>query len=452
MRVLVTGATGLIGRELCKELLLKGCELVIIGRDSETDFRERFTLPCEYHKWEDLKLEDIQAVFHLAGDPIASGRWSAKKKASILNSRVETTKNLIKAFDGRWPDVFVGASAIGYYGSRGGETLTEASTAGEGFLPSVCKQWEEASGIFEKHCRVVRLRIGVVLDTRGGFLEPMEKLFSFGLGGKVASGDQWISWIHSSDLIRQLIFVMENNSIEGTFNAVAPKPVTNREWTRAFARQLGVKAFVPAPAIALKVALGEMSQLATNSQKVSCAKIVSQGFEFQYESITSALSNLYKWKRRSSERLFESEQWVSAKREDIFPFFSEAKNLEKITPPWLNFKVLNQSTEEITAGTLIDYKISLKGLPMKWRTEIKDWNPPQNFIDNQLKGPYKRWHHTHSFEEFPQGTLMKDFVVYELPLGNLGLLVAGGYVGGDVARIFSYRKKIINKLKSQWEV
>ena len=450
MRVLVTGATGLIGKKLCRELLLKGHELVVVGRSPENKFRQNFTLPCEYHSWDNLKLTNIQAVFHLAGSSIANGRWTPQKKAEILNSRTNTTQKLVTAFTNEWPNVFIGASAIGYYGNRDNEQLTEKSAQGVGFLPEVCEKWEESANPFEDHSRVVRFRIGVVLDASGGFLEPMEKLFSLGLGGKVSSGEQWMSWIHSKDLIRLLLFALEK-PIEGTFNAVSPRPVTNNQWAKTFSKQLNVPAFLPAPSLMLKILLGEMSQLATDSQNVSSEKIASQGFEFHFDNLASALENIYQWKTRPTERLFESEQWISADKENIFPFFSESTNLEKITPSWLKFKVLKQSTNPIRTGTIIDYRISIKGLPVKWQTEIKSWNPPNSFVDDQLKGPYKKWYHSHMFEQFPQGTLMKDRVVYELPLGRLGELFLGSFVRSDVTKIFSFRKKTINKLKSQWE-
>jgi uncharacterized protein (TIGR01777 family) len=272
--------------------LSRGHELVVVGRGSEEKFRQRFKLECEYQAWDKLMLTNVQAVYHLAGDSIAGDRWTSKKKASILNSRTETTKKLAKAFEGQWPDVFIGASAIGYYGDRADETLTELSPPGLGFLADVCKQWEASSQAFEKNSRVVRFRIGVVLDSDGGFLKPMKKLFSLGLGGRVGDGKQWMSWIHSEDLIQMFLFALEN-PIKGEFNATAPTPIRNSEWTRVFAKQLNIPAIIPAPEFALKIILGEMSQLATASQNVSSEKIVGRGFKFKYKDIRTALSHIY---------------------------------------------------------------------------------------------------------------------------------------------------------------
>lgn len=450
MKVLVTGATGLIGQRLCKELLKENHKLVIVGRGSEEQFRKKFTLPCEYHSWSNLDVSGVQAVFHLAGESIAGGRWNKARKDSLLRSRIETTKKLIKAFDGQWPETFIGASAIGYYGDQGSTKLYEDSPPGNNFLSTVCKEWEMSSQAFDSKSRVVRFRIGVVFDSNGGFLEPMETLFSLGLGGRISHGNQFLSWIHAQDLINMFIFALKN-PIRGTFNAVAPQPITNKEWTSLFVKTMKTIPSLPVPRIALKLVLGEMSCLALDSQNVSCEKILNHGFQFEFPKANQALLNLYQWKNKYTEQFFSAEQWVSSNRENIFPFFSESKNLEKITPPWLNFKIISQSTEHISKGTLIDYQISLKGLPMKWRTRITKWDPPRQFVDDQLKGPYKKWHHTHSFESFPNGTLMTDSVVYELPFGFIGKILASAYIKKDITKIFSYRRKIINQLKDQWK-
>lgn len=295
MKVMVTGATGLVGRQLCSSLLKRGHSIVVVGRQSEHEFRKSFLLPCDYQAWNNLTPDGIDAVFHLAGDSIASAYWTTQKKKKILNSRVDTTKKLVKAFQNQWPSVFIGASAIGYYGHRPSEELNEDSSPGVGFLSEVCTTWENSSKEFEAHSRVVRLRIGIVLDKSGGFLSPQEKLFSLRLGGQVGNGKQWMSWIHIQDLINILIFALEN-PISGAFNAVAPTPIQNKDWTKQFANTLKVKAFLNPPKFALKLLLGEMSALALDSQKVSSQKIQSKGFQFQFEDLKSALDDLYQKK------------------------------------------------------------------------------------------------------------------------------------------------------------
>lgn len=448
MKILVTGATGLVGYKLCKKLLFLGHDLVVIGRENEKNFKLRFTLPCEYFPWENLDnstLPKVDGVIHLAGDPLAEGRWTREKKEKILNSRIDTTTKLVDYFikNNIFPGYFISASAIGFYGSKESHVLTEDCPQGNDFLADVCFQWEKASQKIKDHTRLINLRIGVVLDNQEGFLKPMQKLFSLGLGAKVGKGNQYLSWIHIEDLINQIIYLTENKNAFGAYNAVAPNPVTNSEFTDLYSKQLNVNKFLPAPASILKLILGEKSQLALMSQNVSSKKIESLGFKFKYTNLTAALSDLYQWQSNSREVLFKVDQWIPLQQSEVFPFFSDAKNLELITPPWLNFKILKISSREIKTGTLIDYSLKLHGFPINWRTEILNWEPNSKFSDTQLKGPYKKWHHTHYFESLKNGTLMTDEIIYQLPLGKMGSLAAGGLVASDVKKIFKYRKKII---------
>lgn len=449
MKYLITGATGLVGKKLCIELVKNNIELVIVGRDTEEKFRDKFSLPAQYISWSDLQttpaIHDLEGVIHLAGDPLAEGSWTKSKKQQILNSRIETTQSLVRYFQKTrsYPNFFISASAIGYYGSVDNEWLTEDSPAGQGFLADVCTQWELASQPLDEFLRLVHMRIGIVLDRAGGFLTPMQNLFANGLGAQVGNGQQHLSWIHCEDLVRMILFVAKNSKVQSKINAVAPTPVTNKEFTLAYADRLKVNTIRPAPALALKIALGEKSQLALMSQRVSSEKILKHGFDFKFNTLVEALEDIYSWQTHPMEKLFMAEQWIPKKKKEIFPYFTETKNLEEITPPWLHFNVLDQSTPQIKSGTLINYKLQIKGLPVKWRTEILDWNPPEMFSDKQLKGPYNKWYHTHLFEDLGTGTLMTDLIVYRLPLGIFGSLTAQGFVLNDIKTIFEYRKKVI---------
>jgi uncharacterized protein (TIGR01777 family) len=449
MKILVTGATGLIGKQLCSELIKQDHQLVVVSTRDEPRFRLDFTYPCEYLPWSRVNdLPRVDAVIHLAGDNISEGRWSERKKNSILSSRIDTTQALIESFEknNRWPKTFISTSAIGIYGDRGDEFLTEESSAGLGFLADVCKSWEKVTAPLAAHSRLAILRLGVVLDAKGGFLAKMEPIFSNGAGGRVGSGQQWLSWIHSQDLIEMFLYALKTECVSGVYNAVAPEPVRNNHWAKAYAKQLDVPCIFPVPALALKAGLGEMAQIALASQNVVSAKIVQSGFQFRFSTLEDALKDLYSWKKSPGQRLFTSEQWLSQTREEVFPFFAKADNLERITPPFLNFKILKSSTPEIETGTLIDYRLKIHGVPIVWRTRIENWAPHQSFVDNQLKGPYKLWHHTHSFVPVPNGTLMQDHVIYELPMGWLGRIVAGSFVLKDVQAIFKYRTQVIQQL------
>jgi ligand-binding SRPBCC domain-containing protein len=184
-----------------------------------------------------------------------------------------------------------------------------------------------------------------------------------------------------------------------------------------------------------------MSQMILGGQRVRPAQALESGFVFQFPTLEDALGDL-----APGDEVFESLQWIPKKVEEVFPFFSEAKNLETLTPELLQFKIVAQSTPEIQEGTLIDYQLKVHGIPMHWRTRIEEWKPGVQFVDTQLKGPYSRWHHNHRFESLQGGTLLSDRVLYRLPGGGMGSLMAGSKVRSDVRQIFEYRREKIEKL------
>ncbi len=448
--ILVTGATGFVGRKLCLELLKKGYELKIISRDVESA-KEKLPFPGTFLAWDGQSplassfFEGVHAVIHLAGEPIAESRWSDKVKAAIKSSRTAGTDEVIKAISRctNPPKILVGTSAIGIYGERADEALTEESSHGTGFLAEVCEGWEKSYSNFDG--RLAVLRVGVVLGY-GGALEKMLPPFRMGVGGKLDSGKQWMSWIHHDDLVRMYIHAMEDNSVSGKFNAVAPGSLTNTDFTKAMGKVLSRPVLFPVPGFALKIIFGEMSQVLLGSQRVSSEKIAKSGFRFLFPDIYQALNDLLKPMGKSGAYVHEAAKWIPFKQDQVFPFFCEAKNLEVITPPWLNFRIQKLSTKEIEEGTLIDYKLKIKGVPVKWRTKISSWQPMECFVDEQLKGPYKLWHHTHRFTTIDNGTLMTDRVVYQMPFGVLGDFVRLVMVHKDVKTIFGYRSKVIEGL------
>jgi hypothetical protein len=191
-----------------------------------------------------------------------------------------------------------------------------------------------------------------------------------------------------------------------------------------------------------------MSEAVLSSQRVMPTKALDSGFQFRFATLEDALADLYPdWYSRGL-REFIAHQWVPHPVDKVFPFFADAANLEAITPPWLGFHVLKKSTPEVQKGTLIDYRLSLHGIPLRWKTRIEEWVPNQKFVDIQLRGPYSHWHHTHLFTPVKGGTLLTDRVLYKVPLGKIGALTAGSYVKNDVGKIFQYRKKKIEELYS----
>lgn len=297
MKVTITGATGLVGRALIAELRRRdGAEVTVLSRDPQ---RARAELSgVEAVRWSALDepapasaLAGRDAVVHLAGEPVAQ-RWSARAKQAIHESRVLGTRNLLAGFaaaDPR-PGVLVSSSAIGIYGERHEEPLDEEAALGQGFLAETCIAWEnEAQRAAELGVRVVNMRTGVVLDARGGALAKMLPPFRMGVGGPVAGGRQYVSWIHLEDLVAMILAAIEQDSWSGPVNATAPDPVTNGELSRALGRALHRPALLPVPAAALHLLYGEMAQIVTTGQRVLPAKALVLGYEFRHPELAEAL-------------------------------------------------------------------------------------------------------------------------------------------------------------------
>jgi len=303
MRVAITGATGFIGRRLVDRLLADRHEVVALTRDPT---RARATLPraARAVRWDPsagtvdaTALRDLDAVVHLAGESVAGGRWTAARKAAIRDSRVLGTDALVRALTaapaGARPRALVAASAIGIYGDRGDVELDERAPPGDDFLAEVCSAWEAAArGAADLGVRVAIVRIGIVLGRDGGALGRMLPLFRLGLGGRLGSGRQWMSWIHVDDLVALFVSALADDAVTGVLNGVAPRPVTNAEFTRRLAAALARPAILPAPAFALRLALGEMATLLLASQRVVANSALARGFRFEHADLTSALADL----------------------------------------------------------------------------------------------------------------------------------------------------------------
>ncbi|MGO9255839.1 MAG: TIGR01777 family oxidoreductase [Bryobacteraceae bacterium] len=298
MKITISGASGLIGRRLLKALSAEGHALHVLSRHAGTNLPGGVRLSA----WDPLKgepptesLRDADAVIHLAGEPVAQ-RWNEDVKRRIRDSRVTGTRNLVDALKklSRPPAVLVCASAIGYYGSRGDEILAEPAAPGTGFLAEVCVAWESQARAAEAvGMRVVTVRTGVVLDTRGGALPRMLPPFRMGVGGKLGNGKQWMSWIHLQDLVA-LFQLALNQPLRGAVNGVAPYPVDNADFTRALAAALHRPAFFPVPGFALRTLFGEMSEVLLASQRVAPKAAEAAGFRFCFPQLEPALSNLLK--------------------------------------------------------------------------------------------------------------------------------------------------------------
>jgi uncharacterized protein len=454
MKILITGGTGLIGKRLRSKLLRSGHELVLLSRTPEKARRD-IDLPVDLKAWDPEKgtidtsaLTGVEAVIHLAGEGIADKRWTETQKAKILKSRVESGKLLASALakSAIRLKTFISASAIGYYGTdRGDEILTENSSAGTGFLADVCTAWEKVLDEVPAE-RKIAVRIGIVLANEGGALAKMLPIFQTGMAGPLGNGKQWMSWIHIDDLIHLFVHLLEKPAASGAYNGTAPVPVSNRQFTRALSRALAKPAFLPAPKAGLKVALGEMSDLLLGSTRVLPERTLSSDFAFQFTDVGKALEDLLVYDSKRPYSLLVEEQWLPIPLDRTFPFFSDPKNLEAITPPWLNFQIVSQTTATLQKDTRLRYRLKIRGIPVTWESNITVWDPPSRFVDRQTEGPYRLWNHTHTFETLGSGVLMTDKVRYLVPGGILGRTMMGKRVKKDLQAIFSYRQKKIREL------
>lgn len=296
MLIAITGATGFIGKRFMELAAEGGHRFVVLARrDPKAPGQVRFLSWSAETRLDAEAMKGVEAVVHLAGEPVAQ-RWSPEVKKHILQSRVEGTRSIVDAIDlaKGAVKVFVCASAVGYYGSRGDETLAESSAPGTGYLPDVCVAWEaEADKATRLGVRVAKLRIAMVLGCEGGALKRMETPFKLGVGGVLASGDQWMPWIHLDDMARLILYALENQQVSGVLNATSPNPVRNRDFTRIYASVLHRPAILPVPAFALRMLYGEMAQIILANQRVVPEAARKFGFVFQFPDLTMALRQIY---------------------------------------------------------------------------------------------------------------------------------------------------------------
>jgi len=459
MKILITGATGLIGQALSLALFKAGHQLVIIVRN-KIKAQKQLPIPCEFYAYlphlqiPEQALANIDAVIHLAGEPIAQGRLNKAHQQQVYNSRVVGTQNLIKSLhqhrDKHRVSIFIGASAIGYYGDTQNQTIDENGPCGTDFLSTLCHDWEQASEpLQEQGIRRVIIRIGIVLDLDGGALPPMITALRTGFGAILGTGNQWMSPVHIDDVVRIFMSALTQNQWQGAYNAVMPESISHADFLRLLANTIHRPLWLKIPPIAIQALLGNTAALVLCSQRITPRRLTEAGFLFKYNCASQALSKLL---FHGITQGLKQIQWFNTPIQNVFEFFSEAKNLELITPSFLNFHIQSQSTSQIQTGTEIDYTLKIHGIHTHWKTHISHYNPPFVFIDEQKQGPYRFWHHTHTFSEVPHqnekgetqmGTLMVDDLRYQLPFGLLSEITASWFVKRDINQIFNYRRQAI---------
>ena len=465
MKILLSGATGLIGKEIGKLLVERGHEVLSLTRDQD---RAKADLPFQTRilEWkgagspfpEDTlnAFSGLDAVINLMGENLSEGRWSPEVKERLQASRIQGTRELVSAVLKRCsPSVFIQGSAIGIYGSTPeGVVLDESGPIGKGFLPDLCQEWEAGVASLPRTTRTVILRTGVVISHQGGAFPKMLVPLLNGFGSVIGSGAQMMSLIHLSDVVRFIEHAIAHETIRGAYNLVAGEPCTQKQMVSRLCHWLNVGSGPGVPAFLVRAVLGEMSTLVLDSLAVRSTRLKEAGFVLSHPELDDILSEVTSWTLHPfhpKEPVFVkyTEQFVPLPLEEIFPFFSDAKNLEAITPEWLHFKIKKVSEGAMRRGTRIRYRLKVHGLPMRWLTDIAEWEPPTRFVDHQLKGPYSLWYHEHTFHPVKGGTLIRDWVRFQLPMGKVGRWVGFHKVNSDVTRIFHHRRiKILEKFGS----
>ncbi len=469
MQIVLTGATGMIGRALSSHLVGHGHRVTAWVRDLDRAHGELgpdvTCVATEDAAGLDAAIAGADAVVHLAGAPIVGKRWTRARKRALIASRVATAATIIASIQRRATPlpVFVSASAIGIYGDRGDQRLEETAAAGTGFAAALCERWEAAAlAVGAAATRVVRARIGIVLGREGGALGPLARLARLGLAGPIAGGAQWVSWIHLDDVVRALAFAIAAPTVRGAVNLVAPTPVPQRAFARALGRAYHRPAFAPAPALAMRAILGEAASVLLASQRVVPAALDRAGFRFAFPDLDGALADLVGSPTIAIRRLRPAEAptvpylvarparyllvahtVIERPLAEVMPFFAAAENLALLTPSALRFDIQTPTPIAMAVGATIDYRITLSGVPMRWRTVIEDWQPGAKFVDAQHRGPYRAWWHEHRFRADGDRTIMEDRVYYAPPLGPLGRIANRLFVEQQLRAIFAYRAQAI---------
>ena len=300
-RIVVTGATGLIGRKLVRALIQRGDSVIVFSRDAEkaNSFFPKAMESVEWNyrhpeQWR-YKIENSDAVVHLAGVNLFAKRWNDEFKRIVLESREVSTKNLVEAIKSctNKPEVFVSASGIGYYGDCGETVLNENSAKGNDFLANVCEVWEnESVNVEESGVRSVQIRTGLVLSTEDGALKQMLPPFRFFIGGYLGNGKQWASWLHIDDIVEIYLHAIDNSSLTGSLNASSPNPIRMKEFAQTLARVLQRPSLFPVPKFILRLVVGEASEVVLASQRIDVKKLVESGYKFKFEILEDALRDL----------------------------------------------------------------------------------------------------------------------------------------------------------------
>jgi len=452
--IVVAGATGFIGQELGIALVRSGYAVVVLTR-SPKNYAGKMAFPCELVATGKNNTAQIEkaigsayAVINLAGQSIDSGSWNFTGKHSVYESRLGPLRELVAAVKKAAlpPKLFLQASASGYYGKTN-DLCTEDHPPGDSFLAKVCVDIEaEGQKVEEVGTKFIAMRLGVVLGF-GGALEKINQLYASGVGTRFLGEDAPFPWVSISDVIRAFVFMLEQadaRNIKQPVNIVGPTLASLHDLHNAMLKVHGTQIAPPAPVWIVRKLAAKKAALLFDSARVVPLTLTENNFVFSDQTIEQALDKIFVPNRKGQFRLVKK-QFVQADLDQIWKFFSLPQNLEAITPPWLQFKIKSLSTETMGNGTTILYQLRLKGIPVTWKSLISDFEDKKQFKDEQVTGPYRVWEHTHKFEPLGNGVLIIDDIVFSLPLGKVGTMIASWYVQKDVGQIFSYRASVVAK-------
>lgn len=471
--VLIAGATGFIGRALVAFLKGKGHRIRALVRDAELArnlLGDGITLLdwglSDQQLIEEMDLADV--VINLAGSPI-DGRWSTRRKKSFRASRVGVTQKLSDAIGSSKspPSVFISASAVGYYGDTGSEVISEANQSGSDYLATLCIDWENAAtSAHTSGTRVCILRLGIVVGLDGGILQKLALPLQMSVSPYVGSGNEILPWIHLIDVLGIIDYCISNPNIQGAVNCTSPSPVTGKKFAEVVAEISGAKFKMPIPKIALWLRFGEAARHLWASHKVIPEKLQRLGYKFRYvdpvkavnEELSSEFVTINSFDnsdiqmacsdevRNKGKYVLEAGVKLNGEPEKVFPFFSSPSNLGLLTPSWVNFQIVNMPAK-FGFGSSIKYKIGLWFIKFTWVSEIVVWEPPNSFVDNQVKGPYSLWWHEHRIVSTGSGqSKMIDRVIYKVPAWKLGELIHKLMIKRTLINIFNYRRRMIKLL------
>jgi uncharacterized protein (TIGR01777 family) len=407
MRIIITGGSGLVGQALTESLTADKHEVTILSRHPERV--KSLSAGVKVKKWDGRSAagwghlaNGADAIVNLAGENIAAGRWTDERKQRIRESRVNAGRAVVEAVRAATnkPEVVIQASAVGYYGARGAEEVTEETSRGDDFLTQVCMDWEASTTpVEELSVRRVIFRTGVVLSPKDGAFPKMVLPFKLFAGGPLGNGRQYLPWIHLADEVAAIRFLIEQKTASGPFNLTAPTPLTNAEFGHVLGKVLKRPAFLPTPSLALQLIFGEMSKVLLDGQRALPERLQQMGFVFSFSEPEAAVADLlstplvFRYKHRFQ---------VQASLEEVSDFHSRSSSLTEITPPPSKV-IVHQAPPRLDEGDQMDFTVKLGPVPIRWLARIENVKPT-GFIDRQLSGPFQRWVHQHTFEPINETT------------------------------------------------